>query len=177
MHALGQFTHLNTLQLEANRRQVCIAQDLLRQSVQFWWFGRRNLYHLHQQGLRVVDEVDMVVESLDNECTFWPDAKFMCYLGQRRAVGWVNKLALGIHARFWQRQHLDRGDLREQRFAFRARDGDDGVLLLRVVQDDKIGAAVGLAAEQQHANGIFRHWPAVGLHADAAIWQRDQVLY
>src|SRR5258708_33476301 len=112
-----------------------------------------------------------------DERTGGPNAEFVRNFSQRRAIRGITCWTLNEDTRFGQSQHLNRRDLRKERLALRACNGYHGSLCTFATQHNKIGAAVGIAAEQQRRNRIRRHWPVVVLHTDAAVWQRNQVLY
>ena len=177
MYALGQLAHFDALQFQPNRREVGIAQDLPRQPVQFWRFGWRNLHHPHDQWLWMVNEVDVVVQSLDDERTFWSDTEFVRHFSQRRTIGRVNVRAFGKDACFRQGQYVNGGDGRKQWFAFCSRDRSHGMLPSFSTQHDKICTTVGLTAEQQRSDGIYRHRPMIRLHTDPAVWQWNQITH
>ena len=71
--------------------------------VQFEWHGRCDLYYSHDQGMRVIDEVDVVIHALDHERAFWTDTQFVRGLSQRRAVGGINRRTLDIDARLLEK--------------------------------------------------------------------------
>jgi hypothetical protein len=75
----------------------------LCQPVQFGWLGRCDLYYSHDQGMRVIDEVDVVIHALDHERAFWTDTQFLRGLSQRRAVGGINRRTLDIDARLLEK--------------------------------------------------------------------------
>ena len=122
-----------------------------------------------------MNEVDMIIQSLDYERAFWSNAKFVCRLGQGGTIGWINVRAPGIDARVRQGQHLDGGNLRKQWFTFSAGDGDYSGLVAFTTEHDEIGTSVGFAAKQQRGDGIYCHWPVVVLYADPAIGEWNQV--
>src|SRR5258708_14176406 len=112
-----------------------------------------------------MDEVDMIVHALQDQRSLRADVEFMCGLRQRRTIGRVSVGPLDEHTAMRQRENLHRGDLREQRLALRPHDGDDGVLLLLVVQNDKIGAAVLPTAPQLGGECLLRSWAWVRFYA------------
>src|SRR3989442_15907371 len=109
-----------------------------------------------------------------DERTRGPNAEFVRNFSQRRAIRGIDCWTLHEDTRFGQSQHLNRRDLRKERLALRACNGYHGSLCTFATQHNKIGAAVGIAAEQQRRNRIPPHWPLVVVHTDAAGWETDQ---
>ena len=168
----------NALELDADRRQIGIGEHMAHQVEQLRRFGRRDFDDLQHQRVWVVDEVDVVVQAPHHQGFVRSNAVFVRERGKRGAVRAIGGFVLGVGAGVGQREHFDLRDRREQRPVLGAQHRGDRQLAVRdvaSVQHDEIGAPIRLAAEQMRLDRRLRHRAGVGLHADLAVGQRDEV--
>ena len=90
--ARSLLSQIDALQLKLYRRKRCVTQHLSRQIVQFRWLGRHHLQHAHHGGIRVMDEVDMIIFATDDQRAPRSDPRLPRGSSQRRGD-------TGIHVR------------------------------------------------------------------------------
>ena len=66
-------------------------------------------------------------------------------------------------------------DRREKGLTVGGIDGDDRVSSAGRAKHDKLGAAIGLPAEEEARDAMLRHWAVIALDADPAVGQRNDV--
>ena len=66
-------------------------------------------------------------------------------------------------------------DRREKRFTVRRVDGDDGMSAIGRAKHDELSATIGFPSKEAAGNALLRHRAVIGLDADAAVRQRNDV--
>ena len=66
-------------------------------------------------------------------------------------------------------------DRREKRFAVASVDGDDGMSAIGRTKYDELSATICFPSKERAHNALLSHRPVVGLNADPAVGQRNEV--